>query len=426
MIRAIVLTLAAMAMAASGAWGATSAKPAARATTHTGTAKPKPAASHPAARPRAAVSATAAAPAMRDEGVAVGSDVAAAGVAVSEYPRDMEIKGDAVHVRSGPGMYYYDVALVNEATRVRVESAENGWSAITAPAKWSVAALVKKEDVKSDAALSKSGTVTATMARVYAKDPKSDRTWAVIGQLPADAKVTIKGEEGPYYTVAMPEGATVYVKDEFLEPVAKNSGGSGSGLSAKLPEIKPMELDPQTPAYEKAAGQLRAELAKPLAERKFSPELVDAMRDVAEKAKAEYLSDAASQGLAQIEFQKALQQGLEKQKADRESLAAKLGEIKDVEAKEQAKREAETREKGSIIQPDFTGVLRKMTATMGYAYRLESDDGRYVCLLNGDAKQLDQLLGLKVRVWGVKKNRSDLNIWVIDASKVEAVTASGR
>jgi len=36
------------------------------------------------------------------------------------------------------------------------------------------------------------------------------------------------------------------------------------------------------------------------------------------------------------------------------------------------------------------------------------------------------LLGLKVRVWGVKKNRPDLNIWVIDASKVEVVTASGR
>lgn len=416
-----------MALAASGALGATSATPAhpaTHATTHatTHTAKPHTTVSHSATRAHAASSATAATPAE-----ATGSDVAATPAAVPEYPRDMEIKGDAVHVRSGPGLYYYDVAMVKEATRVKVESEADGWSAITAPGKLSVTALVKKEDVKSDAATSKSGTVTAASARVYAKDPASDRTWAVIGQLPAETTVTIKGEEGPYYTVALPEGSYVYVKDEFLSPVSRGSSArSESGLSRKLPEIKPLEIDPQTPAYEKAAGELEAELAKPLAQRKFNPELVDSLRDVSEKAKSDYLRDAAAKALKHIEFQKALQQGLEKQKSDQEAVAKKLAEIREAAAKDQAKREAEAASRSSVIQPDFEGVLRKMTSTMGYAYRLENDEGRYVCLLNGDAQQLDQLLGLKVRVWGVKRNRPDLNMWVCDTSRVEVVAANGR
>lgn len=431
MIRAISLTVGAVALAASGAWGATtsatSAHPAARGTTHTThstTAKPKTTASHSATRAHAASSATAARPVRPTEGLGTGSDVAATSAVPAEYPRDMEIKGDAVHVRSGPGLYYYDVALVKEATRVKVESEADGWSEIAATGKLGVTALVKKEDVKVDPAASKSGTVTATMARVYAKDPGSDRTWAVIGQLPAEAAVTIKGEEGPYYTVALPEGASVYVKDEFLAAVAR--GSSRSGLSAKLPEIKPVEIDPQTPAYEKAAGELETELAKPLAERKFNPELVDSLRDVSEKAKADYLREAALHGLKQIEFQKTLQQGLEKQKVDQEAVAKKLAEIRESAAKEQAAREAAAASRSSVIQPDFEGVLRKMMATTGYSYRLENDEGRYVCLLNGDAKQLDQLLGLKVKVWGVKKNRSDLNMWVVDASRVEVETPSGR
>ncbi len=429
MIRAILLSVGALVLSASGAWGATSATPAhatGRTTTHTTTAKPKTTASHSATRARAGSSATAARPAhpAAAEGALAtgGTDVAAA---PAEYPRDMEIKGDAVHVRSGPGLYYYDVALVKEATRVRVESESDGWSAITGAGKLNVAALVKKDDVKSDPASSKSGTVTATMARVYAKDPGSDRTWAVIGQLPAETAVTIKGEEGPYYTVALPEGATVYVKDEFLVPVSRGSreASSGTGLSVKLPEIKPVELDPETPAYEKAAGDLETELAKPLAERKFSAELVDSLRDVKDKAKADYLSEAATRALKQIEFQKALQQGLEKQKAEREETAKKLAEIQEAAAKDQAKREAEAAGRSSVIQPDFEGVLRKMTATMGYSYRLENAEGRYVCLLNGDVAQLDQLLGLKVKVWGVKRNRADLNMWVVEASKVEVVAA---
>jgi hypothetical protein len=430
MIRAIVLSVGALALAASGAWGATSATsahPAARAathTTHSTTAKPKATVSHSATRAaRAAASATAA----YGELSTGGSDVAATPAVPAEYPRDMEIKGDAVHVRGGPGLYYYDLALVKEATRVRVESEADGWSAITATGKLGVTALVKKEDVKTDAATSKSGTVTATTARVYAKDPASDRTWAVIGQLPAETTVTIKSEEGPYYTVALPEGASVYVKDEFLSPVARGSSArSESGLSAKLPEIKPVEIDPQTPAYEKAAGQLDAEMAKPLAERKFDPGMVDSLRDVSEKAKADYLREAAAKALKQVEFQKTLQQGLEKQKADQEAVAKHLAEIREAAAKDQAKREAEAANRSSVIQPDFEGVLRKMTATMGYAYRLENDEGRYVCLLNGDAKELDQLLGLKVKVWGVKKNRPDLNMWVVDANKVEVETPSGR
>jgi hypothetical protein len=332
------------------------------------------------------------------------------------FPRDMEIKGQAVRVRAGPGTYYYEIAKLNEPVRVKVMAEESGWCGFKPPS--SVIALVKKEDIRrGDAA---GGIVTAATARVYAKDPSSDRTWAVIDQLPTETKVTIKGEEGPYYAIATPDSALAYVKVEFLKmPTSATAGLNKTTVNGTVPELKKIEEDPETEAYQKAVTKLQAELAKPADKRTFDPQLEAAFGEISTKAKTDYLRAAAEEALATIKTQRDIQGGFKQMAQDRQALEKRLAEIHKESAETEAKHVAETQ---AVAASDFEGVLKRMTASMAYGYRLEGEDGHYVCLLNGDPEMLNPLLGKKVRVWGDKRFRADMKIQVCDVKRIEKAT----
>ncbi|MBN2582764.1 MAG: hypothetical protein JXL80_06815 [Planctomycetes bacterium] len=338
--------------------------------------------------------------------------------------KPMVVNGTAVNVRGGPGMYYYELLKLEDGATVQALGSSGGWTYIQPPQ--SVVALVKKGDVLT----SESGArVTAATARVYARDPGGNCTWAVIAQLPLDETVTIKGEHDGFYEINTPSGAKVCVKGQYLsEPRTENtttntdtSSDNTLRIDTSKVELREIHIDAQADALTAARDLLKGEMAKPLAERRWD-EVEAALNDVVEKASTQYVKSAAQQSLSAIEFQKSLQAMNAKLDSDNEKLKEQLDEIR----RNAEQREAERMGKASdrmAASYDFEGTLRKMTAKMAYAYRLEGDQGGYVCLLNGNASLMDPLLGRKVRVWGDKRFRVDLDMNVCEVQRIEPAPA---
>lgn len=340
------------------------------------------------------------------------------GAPESAQPREMVVNAPVVKVRGGPGLYFYDVMKLTEGARVTALGEKNGWTVIVPPS--SVKAMIRKSAVSSadDAA----GKVTEAKARVYARDPNSSRTWAVIAELAIDSDVTITGQEGPYYVVAMPAGAKVYIKSEYLGSPAGTPGTDGAttaGIDIDDVELRPIKIDPQAEAYDEATRLLGVELAKPLAERKWA-DAEAALKSVSEKATSNYLKVAAEQSLATIEFQKSLQASLARLGADKKILEENLAAIRREAEQRQAARLEQAR--GRVTASfDFEGTLRKMRQVMAYKYRLEDEQGNFLCLLSGQASLLDPLLGRRVRVWGDKQYRPELRKYACDVQRIETV-----
>lgn len=323
----------------------------------------------------------------------------------------MQISGQAVRVRSGPGTYFYEVSQLNEPTQVETYGREHGWTAIKPPSK--VVALVKKADVLS--ADNVNGVVTVDSARVYAKDPVSDRTWSVIAQLPRDETVKILRTQDDYYAVEMPKEARVYVDSTLLKPVSSGSATTPI-LTGELPKVKPLEIDPEEKSLQAAIELFDAEMQKPLTERDFSKSEAS-LKDVAGKVKAVYLLSDVENTLSRIAFQKELQEGLKKKADDARALEAELAAIR---VKEEALI-AKTRQAplDAERKPQFTGVMKQMLARMTYKYRIEDADGNYLCMIEGDDPELAQFVGKTVNVWGETKYRADLKMTIITVKSIE-------
>jgi len=330
----------------------------------------------------------------------------------------MLVNAPVVKVRGGPGLYFYDVVKLTEGARVTALGETHGWTVIVPPS--SVVAMIKKSAVSS--ADGETGKVTVANARVYARDPNSNRTWAVIAELAVDSDVTITGQEDPYYVIAMPAGAKVCIKSEYLvSPAAAPGAGGGitPGIDIDDVDIRPIKIDPQAEAYDEAMGLLDVEMDKPLLERKWS-DAEAALKSVSQKATSNYIKTATERSLATIEFQKSLQASLARLATDKKTLEDNLAAIRREAEQRQAARLEQARRR---VTPsfDFEGMLRKMRTVMAYKYRLEDEQGNFLCLLNGEASLLDPLLGQRIRVWGDKQYRAELRKYACDVQRVEAV-----
>lgn len=329
----------------------------------------------------------------------------------------MMIGGDAVRIRSGPGLQYYEVAKLNKDTVVTVADREGGWTGIRPPG--SVVALVKRSDVVPGDG--NTAAVTVDMARVYAKDPSSDRTWAVIDQLPKDTVVTTITEQGPYYSIVMPEGAKVYVDNRYVAPIRRVEDTEPVRIpTGTQPTIKKFQLDPQTDAFENASAMLRTEMAKPLLERDFSA-VEAALEDVRQRAEMAYMKAEAASLLSAVAFQKELQEGMKKLETDREALKEQLDTLQKREDERLAAEQSSPTD--AMKMHTFEGILMPMQAKMAYQWRLQDADGRFVCLLDGVPEMIGPLAGKIVRVWGEREYRVDLKLNVCHVKRIEEVAA---
>jgi hypothetical protein len=332
----------------------------------------------------------------------------------------MEVSGTAVRVRSGPGTYFYEVAQLNEPTQMPSLGREHGWVAIKPPA--SVVALIKKTQVtKGDA---DQGLVDSDATRVYAKERSSvgasSRTWAVIAQLDKDAIIKILGQESDFYRIEMPAAARVYVSGRFLKkvmkPVAPVDGSTPVQPPFGTPTIKKLVLDPQDDAYDVVVEALEAEMKKPLMDRVFDTIEAD-LAAVEVKAKATYLLSDIEATKQQIAFQKTLQEGVTKRAAEQAAFKQQLDAVKQKEDEILGTEGVSPIDEMQTFA--FEGTLKPMRAKMAQKFRLENDQGRFICLLAGDEATLQQFLGRKVRVWGDKDYRVDLKMTVCTVKRIE-------
>jgi uncharacterized protein YgiM (DUF1202 family) len=337
----------------------------------------------------------------------------------------MMVNGVAVNVRSGPGVHYYELLKLEDRATVQALGSSGGWTHIAPPQ--SVVALVKKSDVTADAT-GNAGSVSVPAARVYARDPASNRTWAVIGQVRQGEAVTIEGQHGDFHLVDLPAGARVCVRSQYLteprpaEPPVREGTGELPPIDTSTVELRPIRLDPKAETLTAAQALLTNEMAKPLAERRWT-EIEVSLKEVAEKAETDYIKAAAAQSLAAVEFQKSLQAMAAKLDADNQKLRQEVDAIRHEAEQRQAQRMGQSGDQASVSH-DFEGILRKMTAVMAYEYRLEDAGGNYICLLTGNAALMEPLVGRNVRVWGVRGFRVDMDINVCDVRRIELVPAS--
>ncbi len=360
------------------------------------------------------------------EAAAADAAAPASGATVAA-PVPMVVNGTAVNVRSGPGMYYYELLKLEDKATVQTLGTSGGWTYITPPR--SVVPLIRKSEVTVDAS-GKAGSVSAAMARVYARDPASPRTWAVIAQLPQNEPVTIEGQHGDYYIIAMPPGARVCVRSQYLvepqtvEPSRESESEVPLHIDTSKVEVRPIRIDPQAEPLTSAQTLVKEELAKPLAERRWD-KVEAALKEVAEKAETDSVKSAAAQSLSVIEFQKSLQEKAAKINADNQKLQQQIEAIRREAEQRQAQRMGRTGDSPAVSY-DFEGILRKMTAVMAFAYRLEDAQGNYICLLNGNPAIMEPLVGQTVRVWGIKGFRVDLDMNVCDVRRIELAPGPGQ
>lgn len=332
----------------------------------------------------------------------------------------MEVVGTAVRVRSGPGAYFYEVAQLNEPAQVSSLGSEHGWVAVKPPA--GVVALVKKTKVtQGDAG---QGLVDADATRVYAKERSSigasNRTWAVVAQLDKDAIIRILGQEGDFYRIEMPAAAKVYVSGRYLkkimQPLSPGAGGTSPRQPAGTPTIKKLVLDPQDEAYDAVVEALAAEMKKPLMDRVFDTIETD-LAAVKAKAKVTYLLSDIEATQQQIAFQKTLQAGVTKRATEQAAFKKQLDAVRQEEDDLLGTESVSPIDEMQTFA--FEGTLQPMRAKMAQRYRLENDQGRFVCLLAGDEAMLRQFIGRKVRVWGDKDYRVDLKMTVCTVKRIE-------
>ena len=145
------------------------------------------------------------------------------------FPYTAFINADAVNIRSGPGLYYYPLAILNSDMEVTVEGEAGPFLAVRPPD--GVYGLMKRVDLAMGMD-GKTATVAATSARVYAASAIATRQWCVMGTLKQGDKVEVEGTaEGDMVRIAPPEWAHVYVASQFV--TAGPSGSKNTASSAR-------------------------------------------------------------------------------------------------------------------------------------------------------------------------------------------------
>jgi hypothetical protein len=148
------------------------------------------------------------------------------------------ITGDRVNVRSGSDQNYYPITQLNAGDQVTIVGEDHGWLEILPPK--GTYSLIEKTYVTADPGATK-GEVNETVW-VKAGGDMSTRRYAKQVRLGRGAEVTLLGEteDGDFYKISPPNGATLWVSGDFVD-----LGGravAASPTSTGLEPVKPGEL----------------------------------------------------------------------------------------------------------------------------------------------------------------------------------------
>jgi len=204
-----------------------------------------------------------------------------------EFPYRARITGNNVYIRSGPGESYYFCGKLNKGDIVQVVGSKFSWSRILPPPgsfSW-----IAKSFVRVDPGDQSTGTVTGDAVRVYAGSDylKSIRAEKLQLKLNKGHKVRILGVEEDkteYYKIEPPQGAYLWVKTIYTEPVEGGKGAAKEQPAARpQPEVKPAEavadlIVPDETAtesdrlklFQKLQKLIKTEKAKPLERQNYA------------------------------------------------------------------------------------------------------------------------------------------------------------
>ncbi len=138
-----------------------------------------------------------------------------------DYPYKAVITGDGVYIRSGSAEMYYFTGQLNKGDEVIVADKRFSWCKIDPPkGSFSWIAKMFVEIDKNDPSV---GIVNKDDTGVWAGTEHLDPEDSTTDQrrLSKGDKVTLLGEEkGDYYKIAPPDGAYLWVKDDYVKYVS--------------------------------------------------------------------------------------------------------------------------------------------------------------------------------------------------------------
>jgi uncharacterized protein YgiM (DUF1202 family) len=159
-----------------------------------------------------------------------------------------EITSDDVYVRSGPGTNYYYCGKVKKGDKVKVVGRKFSWPQITPPA--GSFCWISKQYVETGPQNSATGAVIGDAVRVYAgsDDVQPMHSTTMLVKLNNGDKVTLLGEEKEgYCKISPPEGAYLWVSNQYVRPIGSLASPVQSTPAAPAPFPTPGTLSRPTP-----------------------------------------------------------------------------------------------------------------------------------------------------------------------------------
>jgi len=332
------------------------------------------------------------------------------------FPYSGYINADAVRIRSGPGLYYYQLAILNNNAPVVVENEVEGWLALRPTS--GVYGLMKKSDL-AIAPDGKKAAVSAPVARIYAASESANRHWSVMATLKDGDAVQVLGPaDGDMVKIAPPESAHVYVVSQYVQ-AGTGTGGANTALlnMTELPKVDPLVED-----FKKADSALDAEQKKPLGDRDFASATA-AFKEIAEKTDKFYLRRAAEERLARINTLEKQQAGYLKVLAISDRLDKNLAEIRAQEAAKTA--QAELDKKIAKVEFVATGLVAPLESMedVDYPikYKLVDQNNHPLVVLKSSTYDLSKYVGKVVGVRGAKTYLKDWRIYLVTVDDLEVI-----
>jgi uncharacterized protein YgiM (DUF1202 family) len=173
-----------------------------------------------------------------------------------------EITSDDVYVRSGPGTNYYYCGKLKKGDKVKVVAGKFSWLQISPPA--GSYCWISKQYVEISPQ-SATGKVIGDAVRVYAgsDDVQPMHSTTMLVKLNNGDKVSLLGEEKEdYYKISPPEGAYLWVSNQYARPVGSLMPAEQPATPAQQPTI-PMPSSPPSAAAPFPAPAEAAKLKTP-------------------------------------------------------------------------------------------------------------------------------------------------------------------
>jgi len=333
------------------------------------------------------------------------------------FPYSGYINADAVRIRSGPGLYYYQLAVLNNGASVVVENEVDGWLALRPSA--GVFGLVRKGDLTM-APDGKKATVSAATTRVYSASDTSNRHWDVMATLKQGDAVQVVGPgEGDLVKITPPEGAHIYVVAQYVQ-AGTGPGSPNAALTASLAE--PPKVDPLVEDFKKADSALEAEQKRPIGQRDFAA-VTAAYKEIVEKTDKAYIRRAAEGRLAFIQGLARQQEGYLKSLSITDRLDKNLAEIHAQEATKAAQAERDKKlAKAEFVATGLVAPLESMEdVDYPIKYKIVDQKGHPLVVLKSSAYDLSKYVGKIVGIRGAKTYLKDWRIYLVTVDDLEVI-----